>query len=226
MDCEDCMTSWRCHVYTVITNSAVLFTFKEAVKCFFLIPTMSHGQSLDYNFIIWCILDSDWTSRLLMRWYRGEHIKHQFIVDLYEWNLNRDCIIETAAHFGEYSIDTPWHKTTIFVIRGRSTHSEGLTSSSLTIAHNCTVKSIDHFMHGLLSTVFEDIFLWGVVKNLVEFEFPRLLLVVHYSFASVLSNTDRDRLIEKMSASAVDDLHLYSGQFRCFCLQSLALVLF
>ena len=45
------------------------------------------------------------------------------------------------------------------------------------------------------------------MKNLVEFEFPRLLLVIHYSLASVLGNTHCDRLIEKVLVAAVDDLH-------------------
>ena len=129
-----------------------------------------------------------------MRWSVTDHIKHELVIYFDKGNLYRDRIIETAANFWKDCVDASWNEAAVLVVRGGSGHGEGLSSSSLTIAHDGAVESIDDFRNWLLGAILEDVFLRGVVKNLVEFEFPRLLLVVHDTFTSVLLDAHGDGL--------------------------------
>ena len=194
MDCENCMASWRCHIHTVITNCTILFTLEQTVKGLFFVLAVYHGQPFDNCFTIRSILDCNGTAWLLMRRHWSKHVEHELVIDFYKWDLDGYGIVETAANLWEDRIDAPWHKSSILVVGSRPSHGERLSSTCLSITHNCAVETINHFVYRLLCTILKDIFLRSVMKNLVEFKFPCFSLIIDYSFASVFCNTHCDGL--------------------------------
>ena len=131
---------------------------------------------------------------LLGRGRLRKHIEHQLIVDLDEGDLHGDLIVEKAADLREDFVDGARDQTTILVVGRAATHSEGLTSASLTVAHNRAVEAVDDFMDGLLRAVFKNFLLRSVMQEFVKFECPLLLLVVNDTPLLVFGNRDRHSL--------------------------------
>ena len=194
MDCENCMASWGCHVHTVISDGTILFTLEQTVKGLFFVLAVYHSQPLDNCFTIWCILNRNGTSWLLMRRDWSEHVEHELVIDFDKRDLDGYGIIETAANLWEDRIDAPRHKSSILVVGSRPSHGERLSGTRLPIAHNRAIEAIYHFVYRLLCTILKDIFLRSVMKNLVEFKFPCFSLIIDYSFPGVFCNTHCDSL--------------------------------
>jgi len=60
-----------------------------------------------------------------------------------------------------------------------SIHSESFTSSSLPVDHNCSIEPVGYTLNNVSSAMIEYFFLAAVVQNLIEFETPLFLLIVH-----------------------------------------------
>ena len=64
----------------------------------------------------------------------------------------------------------------------------------MTIAHDGAVEAINDFVDSRLGAVLKYFFLGSVMQNVVEFECPRLLLVVDYALGAVLGHAHFNRL--------------------------------
>ena len=225
MDRENCMTPRRCLVHAVVSNGSVLFTLEQTIQGLLFVLAVHHGQSLDQSLSVGSVLHCDGAPWLLVGRHWRQHVEHELVVDFHERDLHRDGIVETAADFRKDRIDAPWHDTSVFVVGSWAGHGERLSGTRLAVTHYSAVESVNHFVYWLLCAVLKDIFLRGVMKNLVEFKFPRLGLVIDHSFASILGNTHCDSLYVKQMSKALMFLRLCSGQSGCFYQQNPVLVL-
>ena len=82
------------------------------------------------------------------------------------------------SNLGETLMDSPRNDSSVLEIGSCSIHGESFSSSSLPIAHNSAIISINDRFDNLFSAVRVNVFLRGVMHYLVEFELPRLLLIV------------------------------------------------
>ena len=88
-------------------------------------------------------------------------------------------------------MDGSWNDSTILEVGSSSIHGECLSSTSLTIAHDCTVVPLNDRLHNIFGAVLENVFLGSVMHNLVEFELPGLLLIVDETSSRILWNMNR-----------------------------------
>ena len=80
---------------------------------------------------------------MLVWWYSTKHIEQKFVIDFYVRNLDSDLSIETAANFTENLVYSSGYQSTVLIICGAASHSEGFASTGLAITKNCTVEAIN-----------------------------------------------------------------------------------
>ena len=80
---------------------------------------------------------------MLVWWYSTKHIEQKFVIDFYVRNLDSDLSIETAANFTENLVYSSRNQSTVLIICGAASHSEGFASASLAITENGTVEAIN-----------------------------------------------------------------------------------
>mmetsp|Transcript_34163 Transcript_34163/g.42242 ORF Transcript_34163/g.42242 Transcript_34163/m.42242 type:complete len:427 (-) Transcript_34163:33-1313(-) len=194
MNREDSVRARRIHIQVVVACSALLLSLEQAVKSLFFVAALSRGKAANGDLTQGVLLDGHARASLLS-WARlGEHIKHELIVDLDEGNLDSDLIVETAAHFGENLVDGARNQASVLVVGRGAAHREGLACAGLTVAKDSPVEAIDDFVDGLLRAVLEDLLLRSVMQELIEFECPLLLLIVHHTPSLIFCHRNGNRL--------------------------------
>ena len=126
-------------------------------------------------------MDGHICTRLINWRCLSKHVKHQLIVDLDERHFDSDLIIETAADFGEDFVQCARDESSVLVVASAAGHCEGLAGTSLTIAQDGAIEAVNYFVNSLLSAVFKDVLLGGVMEDFIEFKCPKLLGVIDYS---------------------------------------------
>jgi hypothetical protein len=90
----------------------------------------------------------------------------------------------------------PGDDTSVLEVGCGSIHCESFSGSRLPIAHDCAIIAVEHTLHNVFGAVSKNIFLGSVMHYLVEFELPRLLLIVDETARSILWNVDGHMLYE------------------------------
>jgi hypothetical protein len=70
-------------------------------------------------------------------------------------------------------------------------HSKSFPSSGLSVAHNGAIDAVDDIGYGFLAAVFKNVFLAGVVHQLVELELPCFRLIVYMAAMFVFGDFNR-----------------------------------
>ena len=92
-----------------------------------------------------------------------EHVKHELVVELNIADLDSDLVVETATDLRENLVDRTRDQASVLVVGCGATHCEGLTSTGLTVAHDCSIEAIDDLANGRAGTVLKDFLLGGVM---------------------------------------------------------------
>lgn len=75
-------------------------------------------------------------------------------------------------------------------------HCECFSGGSLAVTHHRAVDAVDDCGDGLLAAVFKDVFLAGVVHQLVELELPCFCLIVYVTSMLILRDLNCHSLQE------------------------------
>ena len=75
-------------------------------------------------------------------------------------------------------VDGAGKHTSVLENGGASSHSVSFTGTSLTVAHDRSIETVNDFVDCLLCTVLKYFLLRSVMHDFVEFECPLLLLIV------------------------------------------------
>lgn len=173
-------------VELVATHSSVWVSFKKVVECFFLVGADVHWEPFYMDLALSIVLDWDLTAILLVSWRLTYKVKHQLIIDFNIGDSNGHLLIESAANLLENLSYGPRDKPPVLVILCGPGHGKGFTSTCLPVTHDGSVITISHWLDDVLGAVVEKFLLAWVVQDLVEFEFPLLLLVVYETSVLVL----------------------------------------
>ena len=76
-------------------------------------------------------------------------------------------------------MDSSRNDSSVFEVWSSSIHGESFTCTCLSVAHDCSVVSIDDRLDNILGAVRKDVFLRSVMHYFVKAELPRFLLIVN-----------------------------------------------
>ena len=140
------------------------------------------------NFTFSVILN--WDSSLRFSRSIWKQIKELLVVNLKIADRNTDLLLWVRPNLWETLMDSPRNDSSVLEVWSSSIHGESLTSSSLAIAHNRPIVSINDWFDNLLSAVRVNVFLWSVMHYLVEFKLPRFLLIIYESSRCIFWDVD------------------------------------
>jgi hypothetical protein len=111
------------------------------------------------DFTLGIILNRDLVATLLMSWYLGYQVIHKLIVYLEVANSNSELLFEPRSYLLEYLCDGSWYDSSVLVVLCASTHCERLSSSCLSIDHDCPVEPFNHGLNYITGTLVENFLL-------------------------------------------------------------------
>ena len=151
---------------------------------------------MDISFVVF--LDGDGTPRLLVGRDWGEEVEHQLIVNFTIGHPHSVVLVESAANLIKYLVDCPGYNTSVFIVLGGPRNRERLSSPCLAVSHYCPIITIYTLPDNVPCTVIVDLFLTGVVEDLVELKLPGFLLIVDETATFILRNLYSDGLDEEL----------------------------
>ena len=163
------------------------------------------------NLSLGIVLDSYSIALLFAGGDIWNQIEHELIIDLEIGYSDRVFVIETTANLLENMADRSRNESSVLVVLHAAAHGESFASSSLTIDHDCAVEPIDHGIDNISWARIEDVFLAGVMKDLVELESPRFLLIINVTAMLVLRYVHIYMLYRQL-LMILDCLHLMFSQ--------------
>jgi hypothetical protein len=154
-----------------------LLTLKYKIQSFFFIVDVLQRNTLYMDFSFSIIKD-----RNIVRfcpWFIRQKVPHNIVVNLDITDSNGVLFVLMTTNLLEQLINRSGNDTTVLEISVWTIHSESLTSSGLTIAHNSSIVAICDFSYNILGTILINILLRRVMLNFIKFEFPYFLLIVY-----------------------------------------------
>jgi len=201
VQCVDCVWSRWSSVQLMSSYRPWKFTLKKTIKSIFLRVTNDHTWVLDDHTSSNVLLNLEGRCLLLVCWDRWQKVKHlnnhcyvnyHFIIDLDVADSDGNGLIESGCYLMVHLCYSSWYYSSVLVLSAAASHSEGFSWSSLTIAQYRTVKSLHDWCDKLLRTSLINLVLTCIVKKFIEFELPRVRLIVHNTsiFPFIIRNRD------------------------------------
>lgn len=164
MKSEDGMSTWWRSIQVVLANRATQLTLKQAVQCFLFTITNGLSQAFNGNTtsLIICDLQVLNSSNITTRLIRKQ-ISNLFVVNLCITDSNSDCLIKFVARQSVQLRDRTGHDTTVLKLSGAASHWISLTSTSLSIAQDCTIEAFNDRLDDFRGTHFVSFILAGIV---------------------------------------------------------------
>ena len=146
------------------------------------------------NFSLRIVLDGYGIPLLLVSWHRRDQIEHELIVNLKVRHADGVLIVKAATNLLEDMRYGSRDQTSVLIVLHTTAHCKGLSSTCLSIHHDCPVEPVDHRIHDVFRALVEHVLLTGVMKELIEFKTPAFLLVVNHATCLVLRDAHIDVL--------------------------------
>ena len=96
-------------------------------------------------------------------------------------------MVKLAADLMVDLLNSPGDDSSVLVIVGLTQHCKGLSSTSLTVAHNSSIVPCNSAIDNVRGSLVINIILSGVMQDGVELEFPVVKLIVDSSKVSFVS---------------------------------------
>jgi len=174
-------------------------SFEKVVESLLFVGHGVNCQALDMHFSLRIVLDRD-TRAMLLSWLLTEEIEERLVVDLEVTDRYCDFLVIVRANLLENLRYSSWNDTSVLEIGRRSIHGEGLSCSSLTIAHDGSVIAAGYRLYYVFGAVVKEVFLRCIVHELVKFEFPRFLSVINMASVRILWDMYTHSLKQKITA--------------------------
>ena len=136
------------------------------------------------------VLDANRVALLFTSWSWRSKIKHQLIIDLQVWNPNCVFHVESTSNLLEHLSDSSRYQTSILIVLHTAAHCESFSCTCLTIYKDCAIETVNYWLDNVSCTRIEHILLSRVMKELIKFEAPRLLLVINMTSMLILRNVN------------------------------------
>jgi hypothetical protein len=161
------------------------------------------------NLSLRVILDGDGRATRWVSWFIREQVIDLLIVDLEIAYFNRELSVIMRAYFLEDLGDSSGNNSSVFEVSGWPIHSKCLSCPSLSITHHSPIISINHLLNHFLGAVRENVLLWSIMHDPIEFEFPWLLLIIYETSWWILWNVDLHSLNKVRPTNSVFKVFWY-----------------
>ena len=148
MNSEDCVSARRSIVQVMLSNCSVKLTFKQTVKGLIFGVTYVLGQTFNGNttsvivsYLEILVLLSHVSGAVGVS--RGNQIANSLVINFTVTDSDCNSLIKSCLGEGKNLADSSGNDSTVLVLSSRSSHGVGFTSSSLTVAHDCSVESLN-----------------------------------------------------------------------------------
>ena len=155
---------------------SVNFSLEKLVQGVLFTLTNMHGHVFNCHSASHVVLDGQLLGldSYVLRWNQQiDHLKREcqeilkitypFVIDLNVTDPDGDSLVKLAADLMVDLLNSPRNNSSVLVIVGLTQHGEGLSSTSLAVAHNSSIVPCNGTVDDLGSGLVVDIILGGVM---------------------------------------------------------------
>ena len=127
-----------------------------------------------------------------------------FIVYFDVTDSNSDSLIKFRTNLMINLLYSSGYYASLLVIVCQSQHCVRFTTSCLTIAQNCSIVALNHWLHNTSGRQIINIILGGVMHNMRKLKLPTVKLVVHETLVFFVNMN-----VKVLSIKSKLDIHLH-----------------